>query len=77
MKKYFEDGQQIRCTSKPDEIGIYNLSQNLIMYNNKPYKSLTAFVKDVTDDHRSVNGWTKCEYLKDTRWLKTKDIDRY
>ena len=76
MKKYFEDGQQIRPINDRDKIGTYNFSQNLIMYNNKSYKSLTAFVKDVIG-LPSVNGWIKCEYLKDGQWIKTKDIDRY
>ena len=76
MKEYFEDGQQIRPINNRDKIGTYNFSQNLIMYNNKSYKSLTAFVKDVIG-LPSVNGWIKCEYLKDGQWRKTKDIDRY
>jgi hypothetical protein len=83
MLKCFIDGQRIRHISlvgnKTTWIGIYNSSNNSIIYDDKIYESMSKFANThYYDDgfrfNRSANGWKECEYEVNDKWISTYNI---
>jgi hypothetical protein len=78
MTKCFSDGQRIKHTIGINKtwIGVYNLSKNEIIYNEKCFKSLSGFTGyhyevERPDRTSSSNGWGECECEVDGKWLST------
>jgi hypothetical protein len=79
MAKCFKDGQLIRHTismRKNTWTGKYNSSRNVIIYNNKEYKSLSGFARDhyiivYPERDPESNGWKECKYYIDGKWCST------
>ena len=65
--KYLNEGHIIRYVYKKKiYYGLYSVNKRLI--NNK-YRSLSAFVSEISDG-RNKNGWGKCEKLEENgRWM--------
>jgi hypothetical protein len=84
MAKCFINGQRIRHISlvgiKTTWIGIYNSSNNSIIYNDNTYESMSKFANThYLDDgykfNRSANGWKECEYEVNGEWESTHNIE--
>ena len=80
MSKCFTDGQQIRHVIDVNQIwiGIYCSTQNMIIYDMKNYKTLSAFAESHNSIYKpyrkSANGWRECECEVNGKWISTYDI---
>jgi hypothetical protein len=80
MSQYFKDGQRIRHVIGINRIwiGIYNLSQNVIIYEGNMYKSLSGFALKHNRVYnllrKTTNGWSECEYEVDGNWVSTSNL---
>ena len=82
IRKCFTNGQRIRHTIKcinKTWIGIYDCSQNGIIYDTKFYKSLSGFAEthysiDRKDRVKSANGWKECECEVNGEWISTYNL---
>ena len=79
MSKCFTNGQHIRHKFGINKIwiGIYDSSQNGIIYDTKFYKSLSGFAKahfSKDGKPQSVSGWLKCECEVNGKWLKCMEV---
>ena len=82
MTKCFTDGQRIRHTIGINKtwIGIYNLSNNSIVFGGKYYHSLSEMARahnKVELPHRmtnTANGWKECECEVDGKWISTYSL---
>lgn len=80
MSQYFKDGQRIRHVIGINRIwiGIYNSSQNVIIYEGNMYKSLSGFAlkhnRVYNSLRKTTNGWSECEYEVDRNWLSTSNL---
>jgi hypothetical protein len=76
MRKVFKDKQVVRHSIGSSVwSGIYDLAQNVIIYNNTSYKTPSGFAKahysDVKSDRTTANGWVECQIEKDGVWVST------
>ena len=82
MRKCFKNGQVIRHNigiSTWD--GIYNFTENVIIYDKKSYNTLSGFTKAHYAKHRkdrtkNSNGWKECQYEVNGEWVSTFNIKR-
>jgi hypothetical protein len=80
MTKCFTNGQRIRHKIGILKIwiGTYDTLQNMILHNQKSYKSLSGFagMHYITDrpDRVSANGWAECECEVDGIWISTFNL---
>ena len=84
VRKCFTDGQRIRHTIGINKtwIGIYDSSNNGIMYNGKMYKGrspLNQFAKSHYETERkdrvsNVNAWSDCKCEVNEKWISTDNL---
>jgi hypothetical protein len=81
LRQYFTEGQRIRHTIGISEtwIGVFNASKNVIIHEDKEYKSLSGFVNshhrnNGTYKHNGVSGWRCSECEMDNEWISTKTL---
>jgi hypothetical protein len=78
MRKCFTNRQRIRHTiGNKTWTGIYDSDRNKIIYEEKEYKSLSAFAKahySVEGKNRTANGWKECKCEVDGRWISTYSL---
>lgn len=81
MKNCFTDKQRIRHVIGINKtwIGVYNSQMNVIIHNEKHYKSLSGFAEahysiDRTDRVKSANGWKECECEVNGKWISTFNL---
>jgi len=80
MSKCFTNGQRIRHKIGINKIwiGIYDSSNNGIIYNDEFYKSLSNFAlchNRTYNPHRiSTNGWAECECEIDGEWVSPYNL---
>ena len=84
MRKCFTNGQRIRHTIGINKtwIGIYDSSNNGIMYNGKMYQGrspLNQFAKSHYETERNdrvsnVNAWSECECEVNEKWISTYNL---
>jgi len=82
MTKCFTNGQKIRHKIGIDKIwiGTYDLSKNVILYENLSYISLSGFAGkhySIESPYRSdsANGWYECECEVDGKWISTHNLN--
>lgn len=82
MTKCFTNGQKIRHRIGIDKIwiGTYDLSKNIIWYENLSYISLSGFAGkhySIESAYRSnsANGWYECECEVDGKWISTHNLN--
>ena len=80
MSKCFINGQRIRHTIGINKtwIGIYDSTNNQIIYDTKIFKSLSGFAgmhySVDKPGRKSANGWKECECEVNGEWISTYNL---
>jgi hypothetical protein len=82
ISTYFTDGQRIRHVFKSGNkhtwIGVYDSSNEQIVCNGLPYKTMGAFTNAHYNSHGRKSGkrcgWGECEYEVNGQWIRRDSL---